>query len=443
MQIEDKRNEFRKYLETTGATDKLTAALVKLFQEKERPVDAVTYIRKCLCEECPDAEKMKELQKEVETLVKDKKKMDLELQVAKSQIKKSTSEANLALKQGFEALKADETENSNSLLKEYLTDEIFDKLKELKTGLGGTLWDNIQSGLTLFESEIGIFASDAKAYDTFALLFEPVLEDLHDVESDVNQPELDWGNPEELKDLDPPGHFIRSIRVTVGRAIDGVEFMPIIPLEKLQETTEKIRKVLVNITDDELKGTYTALEDLDETKRDLLIKDEILFGNPDDKFLKAAQTYRFWPIGRGFFANDKNNFRAWVNEEEHLQVISCNEGANLGEIYERLVKGMKCLEESNLQFARHTRWGFLAHNLRNIGNTLRVTAIANIPQLSLKENAEKLEALGEGHHITIKDRGNGIMELTSNKRVGMSEFDTVSAFQKGIQDIITAEKCSH
>jgi len=40
--------------------------------------------------------------------------------------------------------------DSKSLLKKYLTPEIFDKLKGLKTQLGATLLDCIQSGKTFY-----------------------------------------------------------------------------------------------------------------------------------------------------------------------------------------------------------------------------------------------------------------------------------------------------
>lgn len=40
------KHDFRKYLETNGTVDALTQALVHLFEEKEKPVDATDYITK-------------------------------------------------------------------------------------------------------------------------------------------------------------------------------------------------------------------------------------------------------------------------------------------------------------------------------------------------------------------------------------------------------------
>lgn len=424
-------------MEVTGVTEKLTNALMKLYQEEKKPDDPIAYIRKCLCVECPDENTVNEMKEKLDELVKEKKEVEIELSVATSSVKKTVSEANLFLTQQYEALNDDE--NGNSLLKEYLNNEIFEKLKDLKTDFNGTLLDNIQCGLTHFDSEIGIFASDPHAYVIFEPLFNPVLEDYHEIDNEVKQPDIDFGDCHDLEDLDPENKIIKSVRVMIGRSLDNYEFMPLLNVEKLEEIEDKIKKELVKIEDEEFKGTYHSLSEISDEQQKEWIEDGTLFSNPDDKFLKAAGTYRFWPKGRGLFINEKKNFRAWVNEEEHLQIVSSEEGANLQSAYERLTKGFDLIKELN--FAKHPRFGFVAHNLKHIGNTLRIIVKAKLPKLSLEENSNKFETLLETHGIKMKKTENGIYELTNGKRIGMTEIEAARNFQKGIKDIITAEKC--
>ena len=45
---EGKKEEFRKYLERSGVIDQLTRVLVGLYEEPEKPQNAVDYIKKCL-----------------------------------------------------------------------------------------------------------------------------------------------------------------------------------------------------------------------------------------------------------------------------------------------------------------------------------------------------------------------------------------------------------
>ena len=55
------------------------------------------------------------------------------------------------------------------------------------------------------------------------------------------------------------------------------------------------------------------------------------------RFLRDAGGYRFWNKGRGIYHNKDNTFLTWVNEEDHLRIISMQKGGNLGQVYTRLV----------------------------------------------------------------------------------------------------------
>lgn len=53
-QIESKRVQYRKYLERAGVIDALSKALIKLYEEQNKPEDAIRFVRKFMCESCPD-----------------------------------------------------------------------------------------------------------------------------------------------------------------------------------------------------------------------------------------------------------------------------------------------------------------------------------------------------------------------------------------------------
>jgi creatine kinase len=59
---------------------------------------------------------------------------------------------------------------------------------------------------------------------------------------------------------------------------------------------------------------------------------------PLDSCLRDAGGYNDWPTGRGIFHNPSKTFLVWVNEEDHLRLISMQQGGNLSEVYGRLVK---------------------------------------------------------------------------------------------------------
>lgn len=94
--------------------------------------------------------------------------------------------------------------DSKSLLKKYLTKEVFDQLKTKKTSFDSTLLDCIQSGIENLDSGVGIYAPDAEAYTLFADLFDPIIEDYHGgFKKTDKHPPKDFGDVDSLGNLDP------------------------------------------------------------------------------------------------------------------------------------------------------------------------------------------------------------------------------------------------
>ena len=57
----------------------------------------------------------------------------------------------------------------------------------------------------------------------------------------------------------------------------------------------------------------------------------------DYRILVGAGVEKDWPKGRGIFHNDAKTFLAWLNEEDHIRIISMQMGGNLAEVTKRLV----------------------------------------------------------------------------------------------------------
>lgn len=63
---DSKREEFRKYLERAGVMDALTKVLVSLYEETEKPNDALEYIRKNLGDITENGVEINTLKKELD-----------------------------------------------------------------------------------------------------------------------------------------------------------------------------------------------------------------------------------------------------------------------------------------------------------------------------------------------------------------------------------------
>lgn len=360
-----------------------------------------------------------------------------------SSVEKSTMDE--AVQQKLEAgfAKLQQATDCKSLLKKYLTQEVFDQLKTKKTAFGCTLLDVIQSGVENLDSGVGIYAPDAEAYTLFAPLFDPIIEDYHKgFKSTDKHPPKNFGNVDDLENVDPQGEFVISTRVRCGRSMEGYPFNPCLTEEQYKEMEEKVSTTL-NGLDGDLKGKFYPLTGMQKEVQQQLIDDHFLF-KEGDRFLQAANACRFWPSGRGIYHNDKKTFLVWCNEEDHLRIISMQKGGDLGEVYRRLVKAANEIEK-RIPFSHHDRLGFLTFCPTNLGTTIRASVHIQLPKLAkdpkkLEEEASKFNLQVRGTRGEHTEAEGGIYDISNKRRMGLTEYDAVMEMQAGIKKLIGIEK---
>ncbi|XP_076350065.1 arginine kinase-like isoform X1 [Tachypleus tridentatus] len=345
------------------------------------------------------------------------------------------------LEAGFQKLQ--EASDCKSLVKKYLTKDVLEKLKNKKTKMGATLLDVIQSGVENLDSGVGIYAPDGESYTVFSELFNPVIQDYHvGFKPTDKHPPKDFGVVSTMVDLDPAGEFIVSTRVRCGRSLEGYSFNPCLTEAQYKEMEAKVSEVLGSMEDD-LKGTYYPLTGMDKATQQKLIDDHFLF-KEGDRFLQAANACRFWPTGRGIFHNNNKTFLVWVNEEDHLRIISMQKGGNLKQVYSRLVQAVNSIE-SKIQFSHDDRLGFLTFCPTNLGTTMRASVHIKLPKLSkdrkaLEEASTRfnLQVRGtRGEHTESED---GVYDISNKRRLGLTEYEALVEMQNGILELIKMER---
>ncbi|XP_064601409.1 arginine kinase [Liolophura sinensis] len=340
--------------------------------------------------------------------------------------------------------KVSSNKDSKSLLKKHLTKEVYEKLKDKKTKFGGTLADCIRSGAKNLDSGVGVYASDPEAYTVFQDLLGPVILDYHKI-TELKHPACDFGDLSNLGfgDLDPSGDLIVSTRVRVGRSHASFGFPPTLNKEQRVEMQRVTQGALEGLTG-ELKGKYYPLEGMTPDVQKQLTEDHFLF-NDSDRFLKAASGYDDWPTGRGIFFNDNKTFLVWVNEEDHIRIISMQKGGDLAAVYKRLVGGIKELEKK-LEFARLPNLGYLTFCPSNLGTTLRASVHIKIPKVAkkpeFKEICDKLNLQARGIHGEHTESVGGVYDISNKRRMGLSEIEAIQEMRKGVEEIIKLEKAA-
>jgi protein-arginine kinase len=332
----------------------------------------------------------------------------------------------------------------NSLLKKHLTQSVVDKLKYKKTKLGATLYDVIRSGVFNPDASVGVYAPDSESYKVFAALFDPIIQEYHGFGPNDKQPDVDLGEgrTKELEPLDPDGKYIISTRIRCGRTLRGYPFNPLLTGDDYLIMQEKVKNALSQVKDDDLKGTYYPLQGMKKETQNQLIADHFLF-KEGDRHLQHANACKYWPLGRGIFHNNDKTFLIWVNEEDHLRLISMEQGSDVGKCLDRLIRGVKNIEK-NIPFARDPHLGYLTFCPTNLGSTVRASVHIKLPKVSarkdFKEITDKLKLQVRGIHGEHSDSEGGVMDISNKQRLGLSEYQAVRQMYDGIKELIKMEK---
>ncbi|KAM7281876.1 arginine kinase [Ixodes scapularis] len=147
----------------------------------------------------------------------------------------------------------------NSLLKRYLTKDVFEKLKTLNTAMKATLLDIIQFGVENLNSDVGLCARVPNR-TRCSLSYSP------------------RGSRTAM--------FVISTRVRCVRSLPGYLFNPCLTEAQYHDTEEKVSLTLRTL-EGELKGTYYLLDGMDKKTQQQLIDDHFL-SKEGDHFLQAA-----------------------------------------------------------------------------------------------------------------------------------------------------------
>lgn len=350
-------------------------------------------------------------------------------------------------KQTQEYIASKPAENDQRILKKFLTKERYEKLSKKTTKNGGTLWSCVKSGVLCPDSKMGAYICDKDALDVYEELFEPMI--LTYFNTNSYHPETNYGdltNPDvsdllDLAKLDCDNDMIVSTRVRVARNLEGHAYAACLTNAERCEVESKIAKGTENFTGD-LKGKYTTLGTWDDKTQLNMVENHLLFHNRDE-YIEKAGMYGDWPKGRGAFYNEAGNFMIWVNEEDHMRIISLQKGNDLLACYKRLVNAINALQKV-VPIAYHKKWGAVASCPTNVGTGLRASVHLKLPKVSalpcFEAFCRDMRVDIRGIHGEHSESSDGTFDISNKRRFGMSEIDCLGEMARGVKNLIRFEK---
>jgi creatine kinase len=339
----------------------------------------------------------------------------------------------------------------NNWMSKCLTPEIYAKLRDKVTPSGCPFDRIIQTGVDNpghpFIMTVGCVAGDEESYEVFADLLDPVIDARHSGYGKDAKHKTDL-NPDNLKGGVFDEKYVLSSRVRTGRSVKGISLPPHCTRGE-RRAIEKIAVDALAGLEGEFKGKYYPLSKMTDAEQDQLINDHFLFDKPVSPLLTCAGMARDWPDARGIWHNDAKTFLVWVNEEDHLRVISMQKGGDIKGVFKRFCEGLTKIETLMKERGHSYMWnehlGYVLTCPSNLGTGLR--AGVHVKLAALSKDEKKLDKVLD--LLRLQKRGTGGVDTASNDgtydisnadRIGYSEVDLLQFVCDGVGLLIEMEK---
>merc|ERR1711862_749262 len=95
---------------------------------------------------------------------------------------------------------------------------------------------------------------------------------------------------------------------------------------------------------------------------------------------------RDWPQARGIYHNENKTALVWVNEEDHLRIISMEKGKNIRAVFDRFAKLVQAVEAACKAVGKgleiSPEFGNVLSCPSNMGTGLRSSMMIKVPLAS-------------------------------------------------------------
>lgn len=426
----DSKNNFRTYLETTGAITAISDVFVKLLELDERPLHSVEFIRRNIGEPNETELENDKLKIELEDILKYLKDLHLRQQNGEcADIDLTDIERRDKILFCCQRTKNDP--NCKSMLKKYFPEITSGKLMDIKTDtFHSDIFDCIKSGLVLESDELTVFAADAECYDLFNLFFYQIISDVHfELTEDFQHSTEDWGDANVIINPDNEFFEILQCQINCTRSLVGFPFFP-----KMNETqfVDVMNEIRTSFDNEKFQGKFYDFENDHEI---IQLKSQNYMFREGDAILKASGCSKYWPKGRGIFISEDKKFVAQINCKDHLRFGCANDGNDIKSLFTQMTEYNKIFQE-RLQFIRHEKYGFLNSSPRLIGNAIEVGILLSFVEPIEFDKVRDVMAQNALRITNYKNEGGHfIVEIRNIECLGLTEVESVKKCVEGLNNV--------
>uniref|UniRef100_A0A7S1N1I5 Arginine kinase n=1 Tax=Eutreptiella gymnastica TaxID=73025 RepID=A0A7S1N1I5_9EUGL len=343
--------------------------------------------------------------------------------------------ANNEYPKDLEAVQA--SDGHKCLMAQVMTKELWEKLKDHKTASAGwTLARAINTGTCYPSSFVGCHAGDLESYTDYKELFYPVIEMYHKgyktdgsmkhvTDMDVEKITTGLGDTTQAK--------IISTRIRTARNLKMFPLNPGGTKETRLEIADLMEKVFATLEGD-LAGKFYRHTSMTPGETQNLVDWHFLFRGKD-KMQAASGYHADWPHGRGIFVSADEKFLLWINEGDHIRIISMEQGGDVKSVFSRLSRGVAAIEAGlkavtgrDDVYMHDEILGKIACCPSNLGTCMRGSVHILVPKLIAKIGFDEIDKIARGmncqargssgEHSEVIDR----IDISNWRRLGFPEY---------------------
>ncbi|MBI5724201.1 MAG: protein arginine kinase [Planctomycetes bacterium] len=225
-----------------------------------------------------------------------------------------------------------------------------------------------------------------------------------------------------LRGVGPMHDVVISSRVRLARNIAGMPFLTKCSPQQQQDLEALLRKTLLEaqLAPEML---YVDVQQACELDRQLLLERHLM----SKPHAKAEHP-------RGLAVSADETAAIMVNEEDHLRMQVLRSGLQIEQAVEQIARIDEKLE-ARLDFAFHSRYGYLTACPTNVGTGLRISTMLHLVALKLTGEIEKAFRAARDLHLAVRGfHGEGteavgdLFQVSNQTTLGRSEQQIVEEF---------------
>ena len=243
--------------------------------------------------------------------------------------------------------------------------------------------------------------------------------------NDLTQQAGEW-----LRGSGPMSDVVISSRIRLARNVSSFPFLPKCSSHQRRAVERKVRDTILGsatVAGSDGQVLYVDLENAPDIDRTLLVERHLI-----SKPHAAAEG------ARGVAVGGDETVSIMVNEEDHLRIQVLRSGLQLEEGWQQ-INAIDDALEAKLDFAFHSRFGYLTACPTNVGTGIRVGVMLHLPALKLTGEIEKVFRAAKDLKLTVRGLyGEGteatgdFYQISNQTTLGKGEDEIIEDFRKTV-----------